>query len=114
MIMTPVLVCEDCGSALNLRSYTYVRDGMHYAECIDLDLIAEAKTEVEAIGKLQEAMFGYVETVMEGAPQGLIPRPSPLLHRLRYHFHRLFDRRHTGHVPVTEGAVVEIRFLHCS
>ena len=61
------------------------------AECVDLDLLSRGDTREEAIGKLQEAMFGYLKTAFaEGqSTQGLVLRPSPWRHRLRYHLHRI-------------------------
>jgi predicted RNase H-like HicB family nuclease len=115
MIGSPVLTCADCGEEVTFRSYTYVKDGKHYAECIDLNLISRGSTQEEAIGKLQEAMFGYVETALEGDPKGLIMRPSPLSHRIRYLIHCWLKRsKHSGHkTPMMENATVERRFSHC-
>jgi len=54
------------------------------AECIDLDLMVKARTPDLAAHGLQDAMLGYLKTAIEGDPSGLIPRPSPFSHRLRY------------------------------
>jgi S-adenosylmethionine synthetase len=67
-----------------------------------LDILAEGASRVEAIGALQEAMFGYLATALDGEnTEGLLPRPAPLSHRLRYRWEMLkeslrglFDRRH--------------------
>jgi predicted RNA binding protein YcfA (HicA-like mRNA interferase family)/predicted RNase H-like HicB family nuclease len=115
MIATPVLVCADCGSEIRFRSFTFVKNGKYYAECIDLNLISRGDSEDQAIGRLQEAMFGYIQTALEGDPRGLIKRPSPLSHKFRYHLQNWFKRsRHSGHpTPMMENTTVERRFSHC-
>ncbi len=103
MIAEPVLVCSHCGGQVRLRCFCYRASRDRYiAECIDLDILAEGNTREEAIGSLQEAMYGYVATVVDGQSiRGLIPRPSPLSHRIRYYLQlakdglkRLSDRNH--------------------
>lgn len=69
-----------------LRCYVYKRRDQWVAVCIDLDLIVKADTPDVAARSLYEALAGYLKTVEEGDPEGLIPRPSPLSHRLRYHW----------------------------
>ena len=72
--------------SLTLRCCAYQSSEMWIAECIDLDLIASGKTPEQAIGGLHNAITGYVRTVLDGnSLDGLIPRPSPFSHRLRYH-----------------------------
>lgn len=62
-------------------------EGVYFAECIDLDIAIRAKNPQEAYQKLQDAMLGYLKVVIEGGPtDGLITRPAPLSHRLRYHW----------------------------
>lgn len=65
------------------------RAGDHFvAECIDLDLAAEAATPTEAVESLKDAMNGYFSVVCDSPHPdftGLVPRPSPLTNRLRYH-----------------------------
>ena len=93
LIKVPVLQCTRCEIAHPLRAFTYrSREGHYIAECIDLDLLAQADTREEAIGKLQEAMFSYLALAFaEGeSTRGLVLRPSPLSHRLRYMAHRFF------------------------
>lgn len=91
LIRVPVLACAHCGERRPLRAFTYsVRPNQYIAECIDLDLLAQSDTIEEAIGKLQEAMCGYLGVAFaEGSTKGLVLRKSPLSHRLRYHLHRL-------------------------
>jgi len=70
-----------------LRCYAYQHSGSWVAECIDLDLIVKRKTPDAAADSLRDAMAGYLKTVSEGDSfHGLVPRPSPLSHRLRYHW----------------------------
>ena len=88
MILVPSLSCARCGRQHALRAYTYRRrPGLHIAECIDLDLLTQGRTPEEAIAKLQEAMFGYLQTAFEEgeSTKGLVLRPSPFSHRLHYY-----------------------------
>jgi hypothetical protein len=88
-IRVPVLKCTRCEELHPLRAFTY-RSGRRYiAECIDLDLLAQGDTLEEAIGKLQESMVGYLELAFSGSTNGLVLRPSPLSHKIRYWAHRL-------------------------
>ena len=73
---------------VTLRCYAYREDsGDWVAECIDLDLIVEARTPDAVVRSLHAAMVGYLKTAEMGDTAGLVPRPSPWTHRLRY---RLF------------------------
>jgi len=94
LISEPVLTCSKCGHELRLRCFSYRAAGNRYiAECIDLDILGEGDTQEDAIGALQEAMTGYLTAVIDGQDTtGLIPRPSPLSHRVRYYFELLKDR----------------------
>jgi len=101
MIRVPVLTCTDCQEEHRLRCFTYRRRGGPYiAECVDLDILAQGDNQEEAIGKLQEAVFSYLDVAFEGATGGLVLRPSPWNHRLRYNLHRavswLLQRLHRG------------------
>lgn len=89
LIRVPALKCSRCELVHPLRAFTYRSGHHHIAECIDLDLLAQGATAEEAIGKLQEAMFSYLEVAFSGPTKGLVLRPSPLSNRLRYHAHRL-------------------------
>lgn len=74
-----------------LRCFTYRRGlrGPYIAECVDLDILSQGDTLEEAIGKLQEAVFSYLDVAFAGNTEGLVPRPSPGSHWLRYRLHRL-------------------------
>ena len=61
--------------------------GVYYAECVDLNLAVRADTPERTMQSLHDAIVGYLQAALNGNPDGLIPRPSPLSHRLRY---RLF------------------------
>ena len=70
-----------------LRCYVCrINSNVWIAECVDLDLIVKNRTPELAISNLRDSIRGYLNTVVagEGAITGLIPRPSPLSHRLRY------------------------------
>ena len=93
IVAVPILQCSDCGEVLPLRTFYYQTLRGHYvAECIDLDLIAEGQTVEEAIGGLQEAVSGYVRVALGGDTRGLLPRPSPLSHRIHYYCQRLWNK----------------------
>jgi hypothetical protein len=67
--------------------------GMFVAECIDLDLMVKARKPNKAMRELRDAVYGYVQVALESDLDGaLIPRPSPLSHRLHYHVVRLASR----------------------
>ena len=105
IIAAPVLQCAHCGQLHPLRCFFYQGGpGVYVAECVDLDLISEGESPEQAIGRLQEAMSGYLSVVFDGgATAGLMLRPSPLPHRLRYYWHRLLERaavlRHKHFIP---------------
>jgi hypothetical protein len=67
------------------------------AECIDLDIAVEEASFNRAVRSLNEAVEGYLSVALEGDVRGLIPRPSPLSHRLLYHYrafvYRLLARK---------------------
>ncbi len=93
MISCPLLQCGHCGEIRPLRCFFYQAEpNLYVAECVDLDLISEGDTPEKAIRSLQEAMYGYLGVAFDGDPQGLVLRPSPLSHRIRYHWHELKDR----------------------
>jgi hypothetical protein len=68
------------------RCHYYSRTpGRWIGECIDLDIIVEAKTSEQAQRELNDAVFGYLKVVFSSDDvKGLIPRPSPLGHRILY------------------------------
>jgi hypothetical protein len=85
LIGTPVLQCEH-GHILPIRCYWYRKNGAFYAECLDFDIITRAETAEEAIGRLQEDMWWYVDTVLSGgSSEGLIPRKAPFWSWVRYY-----------------------------
>jgi hypothetical protein len=87
MIAAPALYNED-GSIVVLRCFVRLGNGCFVAECIDLDISAEADTLEAAIAGLQDAMTGYLEVAFEGLATDEKPsvlRLSPLSHRIRYH-----------------------------
>lgn len=74
---------------ITLRCFVRQAGGVFVGECIDLDIMVEADTANEAVSALQDAMTGYLEVVTAGSNpnlKGLLPRPSPLSRRLRYHW----------------------------
>jgi hypothetical protein len=109
MIAAPTFKCACCGEVIRLRCVTFRSGGSFVAECIDLDITAEGATEKAAISGLQDAMQGYLSVVFDGQDKadtrGLIPRPSPWSHRVRYQLESAKDivraiftdhRRHTA------------------
>ena len=119
-IRAPILQCAHCGKIYALRCFLYRSSGKYAAECVDLDLLSLGDTSEEAIGRLQEAMCGYLETAFESGPtKGLVPRLSPLSHRLHYYFHcirafikGLSSERHRSHlVPIAWAT--KNRLSHC-
>jgi hypothetical protein len=87
MIAAPALYNGD-GTAVVLRCFVRLGRDCFIAECIDLDISAEASTLEGAIAGLQDAMMGYLEVAFEGLATDEKPsvlRLSPLSHRIRYH-----------------------------
>ena len=85
IITAPALQCPDCGAITRLRCFVRRVDGYYVAECIDLDISAEAETLKGAISGLQDAMDGYLSIALDTNTSGVIFRPSPLSHRIRYY-----------------------------
>lgn len=65
------------------------RSGEYTAECVDLDIMARGNTPHEAFESLIDAVSGYLSVAAKGDLTGLIPRPAPLSHRVRYRFYAL-------------------------
>ena len=65
------------------------RKGEYTGECIDLDIMASGGSPHEALSSLIEAVDGYLKVALKGDTAGLVPRPSPLHHRIRYHLFAL-------------------------
>ena len=116
IIHLPVLTCAHCDRIYNLRSFYYSPSpGEWVADCVDLDLMAQGKTPDEAIGKLQEAVHGYIKVAFDGeSVKGLVLRPSPLSHRIRYYMSVTKERlkyafaRHRHYMPASTK-----RLSHC-
>jgi hypothetical protein len=85
VITAPALQCAECGSVIRLRCFVRPVSDCYVAECIDLDISVEAKTLKGAIAGLQDAMLGYLGVVLDTNTSGLVLRPSPLTHRIRYY-----------------------------
>ena len=93
LIGVPVLICAHCGAERPLRAFYYKTKQGFIAECIDLDLMGQGPTREDAIQRLQEAMYGYLQVAFDGgSTRGLVLRPSPLSHRVRYQVQRLLSR----------------------
>src|SRR5690242_1303787 len=84
VICVPVLKCAHCDARHPLRAFYYKAEQGFIAECIDLDLMTQGSTPDEAIKKLQEAMYGYLQVAFSGdSTKGLVLRLSPFTHRMR-------------------------------
>jgi len=75
---------------LILRCYGYeAHDGKWVAKCIDLTLVVEEDTLIDAKKSLEDAIFGYLEAVLDTDDKKSIPalirRKSPLIDILAYH-----------------------------
>lgn len=120
MIAVPALRCAHCGETHALRCFYYKRQGRYCAECVDLDLLSLGKTPEEAIARLQEAMLGYLQVAFEGpSTKGLVLRPSPLGHRIYYHWRRLLgfvrriiEREHKHLLPEPPSTNTFCRLSH--
>jgi len=67
--------------------------GLYVAECIDLDIMVKAKKPNKALHDLEDAVKGYIEVaIATGAEAELIPRRSPILHRVFYNLIPLLSR----------------------
>jgi hypothetical protein len=93
-VAAPTLRDVEERARLRLRCFArQIRPTVYVAECIDLDISAEAETMEGAINGLRDAMTGYLLVAFEGqatdAAATSVLRPSPLSHRLRYYFEYL-------------------------
>lgn len=92
LIGTPVLQCSH-GHIIPIRCYCYRKGNAFYAECLDLNLVTRGETPEEAIGRLQEDMWWYVDTVLSGgSSEGLIPRRAPFWDWVRYYSYLMVRR----------------------
>lgn len=81
-------------SNLVLRCYGHLTSaGKYYGVCLELNLAAEADSEMELKEKLSSIISSYIETVTDTEDKDSIPdlldRPAPLLDHLKYHSIRL-------------------------
>jgi hypothetical protein len=119
LIAEPQLSCAHCNSLVPLRSFVYEpRKGEFIAECIDLNILSQGSSPEEAIGRLQEAMFSYLDVAFDGPVAGLVLRPSPYSHRLRYWLYRLrlwlpFGDRRSKHLLWRGRPSEGHRLSHC-
>ena len=83
----PVEKCISVEKSFTVRCFSYrERSGLFVAECVDLDLIVKARKQNMAMRELRDAVLGYVRVAVESnADSELIPRRSPLTHRLHYY-----------------------------
>lgn len=91
----PVVRPSAATKKFTLRCFVYPErsTGMFVAECVDLDLIVKARKANKASRELRDAIIGYVRVAVEsGQDADLIPRPSPLVHRMHYYLVVLASR----------------------
>ena len=93
-ILTPHFVCGVCESALDIKCQVFRRRGVWYAECLTLDVLSKGDSEVDAIRRLQIAMFSYAATVLRDGQSaaGLIPRSAPRSSWIAYYLRTFFGR----------------------
>jgi hypothetical protein len=73
-----------------LRSFVYQpKPNLYIAECVDLNLLSQGRSPEEAFEALNEAVNLYLGTALDGDTAGLLHRPSPWTHRVRYLLHEL-------------------------
>jgi len=90
--MLPTALQHESGSEIPLRCFVrQAGANLYIAECIDLDISAESESLEGAVNGLRDAIIGYLMVVLDGvetdqeAPAAIL-RPSPLSHRIRYHW----------------------------
>ena len=84
---------------LFLRCYAkQMTNGQWYAMCIDLNIDAEAETLPAVKSSLEDALFGYLETVTDtdnrSSFETLLCRPASFSHRLFYYFAKHITKIH--------------------
>ncbi len=99
---------------IKLRCMSYkAKQNLYLAECIDLDITVQARSQEEAWEKLQDAVKGYIQVALEGDTQGLLHRPSPLSHQIRYYRAKFLNAiLHTWRLERTHP--VETRSHYCT
>lgn len=115
MIRVPALLCAHCEDQHALRCFVYRAHDGFIAECIDLDILSQGASEVEAIGRLQEAVFSYLAVAFDGPTHGLVLRLSPLRNRIHYHVQRFtaLIRAHGVRSRHFVPKSTKNRLLHC-
>lgn len=87
-----------------LRWMVYASNpGEYTGECVDLDIMVRAGDPSKAMHSLHEAMDSYLDVAFKGDLEGLVPRPSPLSHRIRY---QLFALRAAFSVSIRRNFIV--------
>lgn len=93
--MLPSAIQGATGPEIRLRCFARrIGKDRYVAECIDLDLAAEADTLEGAVSGLSDAMRGYLMVVLDGVetdqaiPTDIL-RPAPLSHRVRFYLEYL-------------------------
>jgi hypothetical protein len=119
IIISPLLRCAHCGKEVTLRCFIYSPGrGKHIAECLDLDLLSQGSTREQAIGRLQEAMFSYLDAAFDGkSTKGLVLRRSPFVHFLRYYLQVIACRLRyplgRKHIIQNSKDYWNLHFSHC-
>jgi hypothetical protein len=75
--------------SFRVRCFVYQQrsTGLFVGECIDLNLMVKARKPNKAMRELRDAVLGYVQVAVDsGQDSVLIPRRSPLSHRIHYRF----------------------------
>ena len=96
----------------------------YVAECIDLNLLVRRKTAKDAASALEDAIFGYLEAVVEdrhsfeelessGCVKGLLPRPSPFARRAKYHLYCFLAAIQGSQRSFQLKDYVSSQFSHC-
>src|SRR5690348_8796051 len=77
---------HDCDhKPMVVRVFVYRRRGVHFACCYDLNLVAQGKTQDEALHNLQETVLFYLNSELsEGKTFGQIKRIPPLYFRIKF------------------------------
>lgn len=102
---------------LILRCYGYkTYQGIWVTKCIDLALVAEDETLHGAKKSLEDAIAGYIETILDTDNKAsiaeLLVRKSPLSDRLHYHYIALIIRFHEFKNKLTFKETLPIHLPH--
>jgi hypothetical protein len=85
---------------LNLKVVIFKTRHGYVAECLDLDISVREKTERLALRSLTHAVAAHLAVAVQGDMKGLIPRPAPWSHYVRYYGFVLLSKV----VPITAYA----------